>query len=39
MTTYFGGYKQSGNRREWGQAGFEEFLELKAVFGYAEVAK
>jgi aldehyde dehydrogenase (NAD+) len=31
----FGGYKQSGNGREWGEAGFEEFLELKAVFGYA----
>ncbi len=35
----FGGYKQSGNGREWGQAGFEEFLELKAVFGYAEIAR
>jgi aldehyde dehydrogenase (NAD+) len=31
----FGGYKQSGNGREWGEAGFEEFLELKAIFGYA----
>ncbi len=30
----FGGYKQSGNGREWGEAGFQEFLELKAVFGY-----
>lgn len=30
----FGGYKQSGNGREWGEAGFEEFLELKAIFGY-----
>jgi aldehyde dehydrogenase (NAD+) len=30
----FGGYKQSGNGREWGEAGLEEFLELKAVFGY-----
>ncbi len=30
----FGGYKQSGNGREWGEAGFEEFLELKAVFGW-----
>jgi aldehyde dehydrogenase (NAD+) len=29
----FGGYKQSGNGREWGEAGFEEFLELKAIFG------
>ena len=31
----FGGYKQSGNGREWGEAGFEEFLELKAVLGWA----
>ena len=30
----FGGYKQSGNGREWSAAGLEEFLELKAVFGY-----
>src|SRR5271155_785505 len=35
----FGGYKQSGNGREWGEAGLEEFLELKAVFGYASAAK
>jgi aldehyde dehydrogenase (NAD+) len=35
----FGGYKQSGNGREWGEAGLEEFLELKSVFGYADVAK
>jgi aldehyde dehydrogenase (NAD+) len=34
----FGGYKQSGNGREWGQAGLEEFLELKAIFGYAPPA-
>jgi aldehyde dehydrogenase (NAD+) len=33
----FGGYKQSGNGREWSAAGLEEFLELKAVFGYAPV--
>ena len=31
----FGGFKQSGNGREWGEAGFEEFLELKAILGYA----
>jgi len=31
----FGGYKQSGNGREWGEAGLNEFLELKAIFGYA----
>ena len=28
----FGGYKQSGNGREWGALGFEEFLETKAIF-------
>jgi acyl-CoA reductase-like NAD-dependent aldehyde dehydrogenase len=27
----FGGYKQSGNGREWGAHGIEDFLELKAV--------
>ncbi len=31
----FGGFKQSGNGREWGEAGLIEFLELKAIFGYA----
>jgi len=30
----FGGYKQSGNGREWGESGLEEFLELKAIFGF-----
>jgi aldehyde dehydrogenase (NAD+) len=30
----FGGYKQSGNGREWGRHGFEEFLEVKAIMGY-----
>ena len=29
----FGGYKQSGNGREWGQHGLEEFLETKAIMG------
>jgi aldehyde dehydrogenase (NAD+) len=29
----FGGYKQSGNGREWGEHGFREFLEVKAVMG------
>lgn len=31
----FGGYGQSGNGREWGEHGFEEFLEVKAVLGHA----
>ena len=31
----FGGYKQSGNGREWGVEGFEEFLETKAMMGAA----
>ncbi len=30
----FGGYKQSGNGREYGQYGLEEFLELKSMMGY-----
>lgn len=32
----FGGYRQSGNGREWGVAGLEEFLETKSVMGFAE---
>jgi aldehyde dehydrogenase (NAD+) len=30
----FGGYRQSGNGREWGLEGFEEFLETKALVGF-----
>jgi aldehyde dehydrogenase (NAD+) len=30
----FGGYKQSGNGREFGVFGFEEYLEVKAILGY-----
>ena len=30
----FGGYGQSGNGREWGEYGLEEFLEIKAVMGF-----
>ncbi len=29
----FGGYKQSGNGREWGVQGLEEFLETKVILG------
>ena len=29
----FGGYKQSGNGREWGSIGLEDFLETKAIMG------
>ncbi len=31
----FGGYRMSGNGREWGAYGLEEFLEKKAVMGYS----
>ncbi len=30
----FGGYKQSGNGREWGEAGLREYLETKSMVGY-----
>jgi aldehyde dehydrogenase (NAD+) len=30
----FGGYKQSGNGREFGVFGFEEYLEVKALLGW-----
>ena len=30
----FGGYKQSGNGREWGEWGFHDFVEIKAMMGY-----
>jgi aldehyde dehydrogenase (NAD+) len=37
-TAPFGGYKMSGNGREWGDYGFHEYLETKAVLGYAPKA-
>ncbi|MEB3048148.1 aldehyde dehydrogenase family protein [Mycolicibacter sp. MYC123] len=30
----FGGYKRSGNGREWSDAGFDEYLETKSTLGY-----
>jgi aldehyde dehydrogenase (NAD+) len=35
LTAPFGGYKMSGNGREWGDYGFHEFLETKAMLGFA----
>ncbi len=35
----FGGYKKSGNGREWGVYGLEEFLETKAVMGFNAAAE
>jgi acyl-CoA reductase-like NAD-dependent aldehyde dehydrogenase len=32
----FGGYKRSGNGREYGIEGMEEYLETKAILGYAD---
>ena len=32
----FGGYKQSGNGREWGSHGFTDYLEIKAVAGHGD---
>ena len=34
----FGGYKQSGNGREWGDVAFGEFLEIKSLLGFASAA-
>ena len=35
MDVPFGGFKQSGNGREWGAHGFTDYLEIKAVAGYS----
>ncbi len=34
----FGGYKHSGNGREWGEFGFHDFLEIKGIVGYGQPA-
>ena len=34
ITVPFGGYKHSGNGREFGDHAFDEFLELKSMLGY-----
>ena len=35
LNTPFGGYKRSGNGREWSEYGFDEYLEIKGTLGYA----
>jgi aldehyde dehydrogenase (NAD+) len=34
MNAPFGGYKRSGNGREWSEFGFHEYLEVKSILGY-----
>ncbi len=38
MMAPFGGYKQSGNGREWGDHAFTDFLETKAIIGWGAAA-
>lgn len=35
LNSPFGGYKRSGNGREWSEFGFNEYLEIKSALGYA----
>ena len=35
----FGGYRHSGNGREWGRFGLEDYLEVKAVMGWEPRAR
>jgi len=35
LNTPFGGYKRSGNGREWSEYGFDEYLEIKGTLGYS----
>ncbi|WP_204804872.1 aldehyde dehydrogenase family protein [Mycobacterium riyadhense] len=34
LNSPFGGYKRSGNGREWSEFGFDEYLEVKGTVGY-----
>lgn len=38
MNAPFGGFKQSGNGREWGAHAFTEFAEIRAIMGYEPAA-
>ncbi|MFT8990381.1 MAG: aldehyde dehydrogenase family protein [Gluconobacter albidus] len=38
MAAPFGGYKRSGNGREWGPMAIGEFLDIKAIIGFRETA-
>lgn len=39
LTAPFGGFKTSGNGREWGEYGFHDFIEIRATLGYAPATK
>ena len=38
MSAPFGGFKQSGNGREWSHWGLDDFTEIKGIVGYGEAA-